>query len=222
MLTAASCLLVFIGTLRSVTTDQIQLSLSSVGFEFTHWDSNILLANISDANNHIQCVTACLHNLRCRTTTFDPSMQQCLLFSAWIFEGATLSSASPTTQIGFIPQEASLYTAYLQACTSSSGDPISRYMQCVNGAWICPDRQFFNGYVCEYKRRFDASCQSDDWCDSSAYLICSNWSRTCRCNSSMRLGESECYSCKRQNHHRPVDHFQHPFSLSSGTGGNPF
>lgn len=65
-------------------------------------------------------------------------------------------------------------------------------MQCISGLRVCPDRYFFNGVACEHPRSLNGGCQSDNWCDASKYLICSNWSNTCRCNSSMVWNGTQC------------------------------
>lgn len=221
MMTAASYLLIFTAILRSMTNDQVQFSLSSLGLQFLPSDSNTFIANISNARNRVQCLTACLNNPLCLTVNFDSSTHQCSLFSSWLLEGNITPSPSSKSQITYISREPALYTAYRQPCTLSY-DPINRYMQCISAVWVCPDRYFFNGSVCVHQQSLDESCQNGTWCDSSKYLICSNWSRTCRCNSSMKWNGSICESCKLPNRCLVVNHLEHLFSLSSGPNGNQF
>ena len=171
--------------------------ISQIGFQFV---STSLADSIHiDINTKTisQCVRLCTNYISCRTITFDSSIHQCSLFSAWNFEG-NISSSSITSQIAFIKQEPIFYTSYLQSCIPSY-DPINRYMQCVNNMWICPDRYFFNGSVCEHQRSLKQSCQNDQWCDSTKYLSCSTYSSQCRCDSSMTWNGSICISGKHLN-----------------------
>lgn len=67
MFTAAFSLLIVISILRSVTNDQGLFRLSSLGLQFLLSDSTTFLANISNAQTQVQCLTACLNSLLCLT-----------------------------------------------------------------------------------------------------------------------------------------------------------
>ncbi|CAF0722433.1 unnamed protein product [Adineta steineri] len=191
----AAILIVLLSTVIHGNIDKVQFEISRVGLQFIPFDSNDLLTTENDANTIMRCVAQCVKNIACRTVNFDPSINQCSLFTSWSFEGTFYSSSpsSSKSQIGYIIQQPAFYTSYLQPCILSFNS-ISRYLQCVNDTWICPDQYFFDGSVCEYWRSFNQLCQTDEWCDSSKYLTCSTFSITCQCNSSMLWNGSQCIS----------------------------
>ncbi|CAF1531046.1 unnamed protein product [Adineta steineri] len=192
----AAILIVLLSTVIHGNIDKVPFEISPVGLQFIPTDTNDLLTIENDANTIMRCVAQCVKNIACRTVNFDPSINQCSLFTSWSFEGIFYSSSpssSSRSQIGYIIQQPVFYTSYHQPCILSFNS-INRYLQCVNGTWICPDQYFFNGSVCEYWRSFNQLCQTDEWCDSSKYLTCSTFSNTCQCNSSMLWNGSQCIS----------------------------
>ena len=174
------------------TADQVQFELSRNSLQFTPTDPNDLLMMDNTSGTFVRCITECLNNIRCQTVNFDASIRQCSLFTSWSYEGY-ISPSSSTSQIGYIVQRPILYTLYMQSCIVSENGT-NRYLQCVNGLWICPYGYFFNGNVCESWRSFDQRCQANDWCDESRYLTCSNFTSTCQCNASMSWDEDHCVS----------------------------
>ncbi|CAF0759033.1 unnamed protein product [Adineta steineri] len=188
----AAIFIVLLSTFTHGNIDKVQFEISRVGLQFIPFDSNDLLTTENDANTIMRCVAQCVKNIACRTVNFDPSINQCSLFTSWSFEGIFYPSSSKS-QIGYIIQQPVFYTSYLQPCILSFNS-INRYLQCVNDTWICPNQYFFNGSVCEYWRSFNQLCRTDEWCDSSKYLTCSTFSNTCQCNSSMLWNGSQCIS----------------------------
>lgn len=186
-------LLILIYMVPSSNADQIKFEVFSYGFEFIPSNPDALLYTVGNKKNRMRCIKECSNNILCHTVTYDKSTLECSVFSSWLSEGNISASASPVRQIIYIDQEPILYMSYLQSCNPSY-NPINRYMQCINNTWICPNDYFFNDLICELKRSINQPCQNDDWCDSSSYLICSNWTNTCRCNSSMKWVGSQCNS----------------------------
>ncbi|CAF0975249.1 unnamed protein product [Adineta steineri] len=187
----AAIFIVLLSTVIHGNIDKVQFEISPVGLQFIPTDTGDLLTTENDANTIMRCVAQCLKNIACRTVNFDISINQCSLFTSWNFEGTFYSSSR--SQIVHIIQQPVFYTSYLQPCILSFNS-INRYLQCVNGTWICPNQYFFNGNVCEYWRSFNQLCQTDEWCDSSKYLTCSTFSNTCQCNSFMLWSGSQCIS----------------------------
>jgi hypothetical protein len=174
--------------------------ISEFGFKFHPRDPNDLLMVKNDTRSRMFCVQQCLHDIRCRTVQYDSTWRQCSLYSAWKSEGTLLPSASTTSQITYIEQQASFYSSHLNYCVPALNN-LNRYMQCINSSWTCPYRYFFNGQVCEYWRSFNEQCQTDQWCDSSTYLTCPSLIDRCVCNHSMIWSGSICNSCKSIHMH---------------------
>lgn len=195
-------LMLFILNIES-NENQAYFKLYPIGYLFNPITPSDHLIHYNLTHSLIHCVSRCAMDIRCRTVNFDSSIHQCSLFSAWNFEGNISSSVS--SQIAFIEY---------QPCNTSY-NLTHQNMQCVNGVWICLNGYFFHGNVCEHQRPFNQSCQSDEWCDSSLDLICSNWSGRCRCNSSMRWTGSQCNFSKYHFHLFFINHFLSPFSLSN-------
>jgi hypothetical protein len=110
---------------------------------------------------------------------------------SWTFQGNITFSPNTTLQIGYIKQVPIRYSLHLQPCIPFFNNN-DRYLQCVNGSWICPDKYFFNENVCEYWRSFHSMCLTGQWCDSSNYPICTSLMGLCTCNNSMQWDGSTC------------------------------
>lgn len=183
--------LVLVSTSVDCVIYQAAFEMSQIGLKFVPYIAADFLEMQNHTDTPMYCAQLCLNNIRCRTVNVDPSLGQCVLYSSWIFEGSSLSTSSPTAKIAYIAQKPIQYTSYLQPCVPYY-NAINRYLQCVNSVWICPDKYFFNGFVCEYWRSIGFACQIDAWCNPPNYLKCSGLTGRCTCNSSMSWNGSSC------------------------------
>jgi hypothetical protein len=189
-------LLLFASAAQSVIYDA-KFEIYQPGFSFSPYRPSALLIVENDVSSLLYCIKLCLTDIDCLTVNFDHSTRTCVLYAAWIFEGNLSLSLSSTSNVAYIDQTPVLYSSYLQPCVCFF-NTINRYLRCINSSWVCPNKYFFNGNVCEYWRSFGDQCQTNEWCDSSNYLQCPPLVGKCTCNYSMVWDGSTCNISKYQ------------------------